>query len=181
VRQPVSFVVGAALAIAALHARSARADDSRPDAGPAILTGAAAFVAGFVAGGVVVARADGQNTQSNIGWLTIESGFALAPLAAHAVSGEWLRGLALTAPPLAMIGGTSALFAYDPGTILHGSLEEQRVMWSFFVAGLASGVFGVIDVAIPRGHSGPAAALAGLTLAPSVAPGRFGLEVAGTL
>jgi hypothetical protein len=159
---------------AALSPAVARAEEP-PDRGAAIITGAATFVLAFAAGGIIVVTANGGNLQSNVGWITIESGFALAPLASHAVLGEWTRGLAFTATPAAMLGGSVALFDYDNGTILHGSLTEQRIMWGLFTAGLFSGVVGVVDSGLARATDGR------VMVAPLMAAGGTGLAVGGTL
>jgi hypothetical protein len=158
-------------AVTTLAATPARAD---PDRGAAVLVGAATFVLAFAAGGIVVATANGSNSQSNVGWVAIESGFTLAPLASHAVMGEWTRGLAFTAAPAAMLGGTVALFDYDNGTIQHGSLTEQRIMWGMFTAGLFAGIAGVVDAGLSRGPGRVA-------LGPLVGPGATGLTLGGAL
>jgi hypothetical protein len=164
-----SVPVGAALLFAAPCALA-----QGPDTGAAVVAGAAVFVASFAVGGLLLAATTG-NAQSNAGWFTIESGFALGPLASHAVVGEWGRGRLLSAPPATMIGGTAVLFDHDSGTILHGSLTEQRIMWGFFSAGLLSGMFGVVDAALAKGRSSPVA------ITPTVGAGRVGLEIGGTL
>ncbi len=162
----------AVLAALLLSAPSSRAE--KPDPGAGVVAGAVTFVTGFTVGGLVLAAADGSNAQSRAGWLVVESGFVAAPLAAHAVEGEWTRGLAFAAPPLVAVGGTAALFQYDPGTILHGSLPEQRWMWSMFCVGLLSGVAGVVDVAFARQRGA-------VTVTPTVGSGRVGLQLGGTL
>src|SRR5205085_7534392 len=107
---------------------------------------AAVFVAGFAVGGMLIAAVNANEGQANAGWLTMESTFAIAPIVAHGVSGDWARGFAWAAAPAAAVGGTAGLFAYDKGTIFHGSLAEQRWLWSFFGAGLAVGTAGLVDV-----------------------------------
>ncbi len=169
--------LSASAAIAAAifqDAAAARADEPAPSEG--FLAGAATFVAAFTAGGAVLASADGSNAQSRTGWLLEQSGFVLAPIVSHAPGADWGRGLLFASPAAAAMVGTGALFQYDPGTILHGSLPEQRWMWGMFGVGLVSGVAGVVDVVLP-GHSGTAA----VRVVPVVARGEAGLTVAGTL
>jgi hypothetical protein len=146
-----------------------------PDHDAAVLAGAATFVLAFAAGGIVVATANGSNYQSNVGWIAIESGYALAPLAAHAVLGEWARGLVFAATPAAMLGGSVALFDYDNGTIQHGSLTEQRIMWGLFSTGLFAGIVGVVDAGLARTVGGSVA------VAPLMTAGGTGLSVGGAL
>jgi hypothetical protein len=168
----VPFTALVAGCVITFSASGARAADS--DHGAAVLAGTASFVLAFAAGSIVVATANGSDRQSNVGWITIESGFVLAPLASHAVTGEWGRGLVFAATPAAMLGGSVALFDYDNGTIQHGSLTEQRIMWGLFTAGLFSGIVGVVDAGLARTSSG-------VTMAPLMAAGATGLAVGGTL
>jgi hypothetical protein len=167
-RLVVFLVAGAALT----PARPARAGIGL---GTGLVTGAAVLLLGFTVGSTMVATAAGANGQTNTGWLLIESGFTVAPFAAHAALGQWSRGLAFAAPPTAALGGTAALFDDSPGTVLHGSLPEQRVMWGLFGLGLVSSIVGVIDVAFAAPKVGPVA------LAPAFGPGAEGLALGGEL
>jgi hypothetical protein len=167
-----SFAFAAALL---LFPSTSRAEKPAADRGAALVTGAAVFVVGFAVGGMLVATARDDRQLANAGWLTMESSFALAPLASHAMVGEWGRGLAWTAAPAAMVGGTGALFAYDPGTIAGGSLVEQRWLWSFFSLGLASGTAGLLDVLWSGRRS------ASVSITPSVGAGHFSLDIQGEL
>jgi hypothetical protein len=170
VRAPV-VALGACIALV-LAAAPARAE---PDPGVAVVVGAATMLAGFAVGATVTATASGSNAPTNSGWLIMESGFVLAPWTAHATQGQWTRGLAFSALPAATVGGTVGLFEYDPGTVLHGTLVRQRILWGLFGAGLVSSVIGVLDVTLARPGVGP------IALAPMVAPGGAGLEMGGTL
>ena len=141
----------------------------------AFAAGAFVMAAGFMAGSVLLATNTDDRAADNAGWLTMSGGFALAPIASHAVVGEWGRGLAFAAAPAAAMGGTAALFQLDSGTVVHGSLPEQRVLWSFFLVGLFSGTAGVVDAALAQGRAAP------VTVAPSVGAGHLGLSVGGSL
>jgi hypothetical protein len=167
-------VVAAAAGFASLvlAASPARAE---PDPAVGVVAGTAVLLVGFTIGGTVVASANGLNGPTNAGWLVMESGFVLAPWTAHAALGQWTRGLAFAALPAATVGGTAGLFDYSPGTVLHGTLVQQRILWGLFGAGLVSSVVGVLDVAfgIPRSGS--------IAMAPTVGPGQVGLEVGGCL
>jgi hypothetical protein len=162
-------------AVLALLARGAPARAEGPDPAPALVAGAAVLLVGFTMGATLVATAEGRNAPENTGWLVMESGMTLAPLTAHALTGAWARGLAFTALPAATEGGTLALFESDPGTIIHGSLPEQRVMWALFGVGLASSLVGVADVAWSRPRVGP------IAVAPALGRDRVGLQLEGTL
>jgi hypothetical protein len=152
---------------------SSRADE--PDPGARFLVGASTLVLGLGVGGAIVAGANGNRTPTNAGWFTMESGFALAPMAAHAAGGEWVRGVVFSAPPAAAIGATAALFQYNPGTINTGTLVEQRWLWSFFCVGLLTGVAGVVDAALAGERTGvPAIAL-------DIEKDRVGIDMRGSL
>jgi hypothetical protein len=141
---PVRPLCSLALTLAlVLTAPASRADE--PEPGRALLTGALVFVAGFTAGGLLLATSKNDDVQDNVGWLTIEAAFAAAPIAAHATAGEWARALVFAAPPAAALAGTATLFAIDPAAIEHGALDEQRVLWAIFGIGLFSSAIGVVD------------------------------------
>jgi hypothetical protein len=152
---------------------SSRAE--KPDPAASFLVGASSFVLGLGVGGAIVATANGNRTPTNAGWFAMESGFALGPVAAHAVGGEWVRGVVFGAPPAAAIGATAALFQYNPGTINSGTLVEQRWLWSFFCVGLLTGLAGVVDAALAGERTGmPAIAL-------DIDKGRVGVDMRGSL
>jgi hypothetical protein len=164
------FVAGLVLVVNAAPARA-----EGPDPAPALVAGAAVLLVGFTIGATLVATAEGRDAPENAGWMVMESGMTLAPLTAHLLSGAWARGLAFTALPAATQGGTLALLESDPGTIIHGSLPEQRVLWGLFGASLVSSLVGVADVAWVRPHIGPVA------VAPALGRDRVGLQLGGNL
>jgi hypothetical protein len=166
-----AFLVAASMIF--LAPRAARAQT--PDPAAAFFTGALVFVGGFTAGGLLLATSNANSTQDNAGWLAMDAGFIVAPLASHALVGEGLRGLIFAAPPAAMTAGTAVLMDVDSGVIAHGSLPEQRVLWSLFGAGLFSGAVGVVDATFARDRS------ISLIVAPGVGAGRLGLELWGIL
>jgi hypothetical protein len=141
----------------------------------AFLAGASVFLAGFAAGGVLTTTGNANDAQNNAGWLTMEAGFALAPIASHAVTGEWTRALAFAAPPAASLAGTATLFAMHPATIVHGELAEQRVMWSLFGLGVLSSILGVVDATFADRRA------RAITVAPVLGSGQVGFGVGGTL
>jgi hypothetical protein len=148
---------------------------AEPDPGVGLVAGTAVLLLGFTVGSTIVATADGSNTATNAGWLVMESGFALAPWTAHAAVGQWARGLAFAALPAATTGGTIGLFDYAPGTVLHGTLVQQRILWGLFGGGLVSSVVGMLDVTLASRRAGSVA------LAPMVGAGEVGLQVGGGL
>ena len=171
-RAPRVVVGSAILAAMTFSARPSAAD---PDPGVGMVAGAAVLLLGFTVGGAVIATAEGADGPTNTGWTLIESGFVLAPLTAHAVVGQWARGLAFAAPPAAFEGGNIGLMAGTPGVILHGTLAQQRIFWGLFGLGFASSVVGVIDVTFAAPRLGPVA------IAPALGPGAVGIQVGGNL
>jgi len=164
-------LVFAAVASAFFVTTPARADDSDP--GVAIAVGAAAVFAGFIAGGTLIAVSPGNIGRNEAGWFAIESGFSAAPLASHALVGEWARGAVFAAVPTATTLGTIPVFLVNDNGVEHGTLPQQRVMWGLFCTGLAAAMVGVIDTAFAPGRA--------LHVAPLLGGGNTGLLVGGSL
>jgi hypothetical protein len=163
------------LALATLLAAApARAEP--PDTGLAIFTGSATALAGFAAGGLLLGTSGDRTGPNNAGWLTIQAGFALAPLAAHGVVGEWGRGALFAAAPAAMGAGSVGLMGYAPNVVAHGTLEQQRVLWGFFGVGFFSSAVGVVDAVFADRR-----ALGGVHVVPAAIAGGAGLSVEGSL
>jgi hypothetical protein len=180
---------GLALALLALAAPS-RADppSAKPepvtDGALALFAGSATLVAGFGAGGILIGTSGDRNAPNNAGWLAIQGGFALAPLVAHAVVGEWGRGALFSAVPAAMFGGSAGMIAYAPDIVSGGTLEQQRILWGFFGVAFLSSVFGVVDATLAGGRAKTGAGathLRGLRLAPVATAGGAGLALGGLL
>jgi hypothetical protein len=169
---PVLLVVPMAALLASARAEAEPAPSDR-DAVLAGIVGAATAFAGFAVGGTLIG-VTGDNAPANMaGWLTMESGFALAPLTAHAVVGEWGRGFAFSALPTAATLGSVPVFLYNEGAVIHGSLPQQRWMYGFMVGAILSSGVGVIDATLaPRRH---------LYVTPTVGAGSAGVVVGGAL
>jgi hypothetical protein len=136
------------------------------------IVGAATAFTGFAIGGTLMG-VTGDNSAANMaGWLTMESGFALAPFTAHAVVGQWWRGVAFSALPTATTLGTVPVFLYNEGAVVHGSLPQQRWMYGLMVGGILSSGVGVVDAVLAPGRA--------LYVAPSLG-GAYGVVVGGIL
>ena len=146
-----------------------------PDPALAWLVGAAVVVGGFLVGGTILGGANGDEAVVRTGWMTIEGGLALAPLASHAVVGEWTRGLAFAAVPAAAVAGSAVLFGVVPGAIDHGEAPARVSVWSCMTAGLLTGIAGVVDAAFADRRS------TAITVVPMAGSGELGLVVGGTL
>ncbi len=152
---------------------------AEPDAARSIGVGAAVEVATFVSGVALLGASD--NATGKAGWLAIGGGLTLAPLLAHAVSGEWKRGFLFSAIPAACWLGTSA-FIGQTNRIDSVPLREQRVYWAFFSVGLAASVVGVIDAAFveTRNEKGRDGAIASAPkVIPSVSANFGGVSIVG--
>jgi len=162
----------AILAAGLLSPASARAEE--PDAGLALIVGAATNVAGFIVGGAVLATSH-SSAANNAGWLTLETGFVLSPFAAHAVEGEWGRGVLFAAVPAACVAGTASLMGVVPNTFDQGPLPEQRLLWGLFVAGQVASAVGVVDAALAPMRKRK------VFITPTVGVGHVGLSIGGIL
>jgi hypothetical protein len=166
-----SVAIPAAVVAALFVTFPARADG--PDPALAIVTGAATIFVGFAVGGTLIATNSGRDASTEAGWLAIESGFAVAPLASHAVVGEWARGAAFSAIPTATTLATVPVFLVDSGGVERGTLPQQRVMWGLFCAGLAASMAGVVDAAFAPGRA--------VRVAPVLGAGNAGFVIESAL
>ncbi len=164
---------GVLVALALLSPSDAHA--AAPDPALALFSAASIQLLGFVVGGALLATSQSDSGRNNAGWLTIEGGFTLAPLAAHGVANEWGRGALFAAVPAAALGTTAGLFASDPGAVERGGLPEQRWMWGLFGVGLMASVAGVVDAMLASGR------VPAVRIEPAVAMGQLGLRIGGTL
>jgi hypothetical protein len=145
----------------------------QPDGAVAFLVGAATVLAGFAAGGTLVAASGEDAAKNEAGWLIIESGFALAPLTSHAVVGEWWRGAAFASIPTATTLGSVPIFLARQDAIENGVIAQQEGLWWLFAGGLAGAVVGVVDATFAPGRA--------LHLAPALGPHDAGLILGGAL
>jgi hypothetical protein len=160
----------------ALLLAPAPAHAETPDTALAFFTGAATTVAGFAVGGLLLGTSNDRNQTNNAGWLTMQGGFALAPLFAHAAVGEWGRGALFAAAPAAMWAGSAGLMEYAPNVVGHGTLEQQRVLWGFFGVAFFSSAVGVVDATFAGSRAAER-----VRVAPVATRGGAGLSVAGVL
>lgn len=164
------FASSALLLLLIAFSSPARAED-RPSGTAAFVTGAATLLAGFAVGGTLVA-ASGKDAASNeAGWLTIETGFILAPLTSHAAVGEWGRGFAFATMPTATTLGSIPVFLASKDAVENGVILQQEAMWWCFMGGLLTSIAGVIDATFAPGRA--------LRVAPVVGPHSARLMVGG--
>lgn len=157
---------------------SARADE--PDTAVALAVAAALDTAGFIIGGAVIGTSPANgagDAQRSFGWLGIQLGYTLSPLLAHGVVDEWGRGALFAAVPAAALGGTAAFYRTRTDGVEFSTLEDQRVIWSFFTAGVLASAAGAIDVLFAGGRRHSTT----LALRPLLGPSQAGVDVEGTL
>jgi hypothetical protein len=165
------LATSATLAALFLASSPAHATESRPDGAAAFVVGAATMFAGFAIGATLVG-VSGQDAATNeAGWFVIEGGFALAPLTAHAVVGEWGRGAAFAAVPTASMLGTVPIFLARQDALENGVIPQQEGLWWLFAAGLISGIVGVVDATFAPGRA--------LRIAPVAGPHEARLVIGG--
>ena len=179
-----------------LHASKASAappDSTEPphDADPpvalALITGAATAILPAALGAIhtagVTSDADGPR---NVGFAVAGAGFALAPIAAHVVLGEWTRAAAFGAVPVAAEIGGCALLAARPDALFHGTVLSRTTFAVLFSADIFGSALGMVDVVMAgeRARARRKRAVAwphGLTIAPRVGAGHAGLVLGGAL
>jgi|HubBroStandDraft_4_1064222.scaffolds.fasta_scaffold207233_3 hypothetical protein len=170
-----SLVLGSALLALPRFARA-----TEPDTDLAFFTAAALDTAGFIAGSALMAtsRTGGSgDAQRSFGWLTIQAGFTLSPIAAHAVVGEWDRGALFAAVPAGALAGTAAFYRSRTDGVEFSTQDSQWLVWGLFTAGLAVSTAAAIDVLFAgRRRHEPT-----LALRPAIGPGQAGLRIEGEL
>jgi hypothetical protein len=152
---------------------------TEPDTGLALFSATAVDVAGFIVGGTLMATSapggsgDGQRS---FGWLAIETGFTLSPLAGHGVLGEWDRGAAFAALPAGSVAATAAYYRSKTNGVEYWKLGQNWMLWGFFTTGLVVSTAGAIDVIFAANRWRE-----GVALVPMLGPGQAGLRIEGTL
>ena len=170
-----SLFLGSALLVVPRFARA-----TEPDTDLAFLTAAALDTAGFVTGGALMAtsRTGGSgDAQRSFGWLTIQAGFTLSPVAAHGVVGEWDRGALFAAVPAGTLAGTAAFYRTRTDGVEFSTKESQWMVWGLFTTGLAVSTAAAIDVlfADKRRHEPT------IALRPTIGHCQAGLRIEGSL
>jgi hypothetical protein len=173
--RPFPIVLVSALLVVPGQARA-----EEPDTALALFTGAAVDTVGFIVGSTLLGTAPpGGNGDAprSFGWLTMEAGFTLAPVASHAVVGEWGRGALFAAAPATTLAGTAAFYRWKTDGIAYGTWEQQWLLWGSFTAGLAVSTVGVVDVLF----AGKRQREHGLAVRPTIGYGQAGLRIEGSL
>ena len=151
----------------------------RPEARPPVAWSFAAGVAtGLVSLAVGGALLGSDSRDDRIaGSYVVMSGLTLAPAVSHLVSREWGRAGIFGGLPALGLVSMGALLAVHPAVLDEGNKDDTRVAYVVLLAwGVVSSAGGLVD-SLWAGER--ARARNNLTLAPLVAPGRYGLSLGG--
>lgn len=123
----------------------ARADDEPPDpAGLAFAVGGGLGVASFAVGTTMMSTST-ERSFRNTGVFVASTGLVLAPLAAHAVTGEWGRGALFALPPLVAEGTLVVVFATTPDALNHAPASIRIPYASAVGIAVVTSAIGVVD------------------------------------
>ena len=118
------------------------------------------------------------------GYVVAGAGFALAPIVAHAVLGEWKRAAAFGAAPVAVELGVIALVSALPDAVFHRTQGSRTVFALLFSVDVFGAALGLVDVMLAGDRARAARAApswGGLTLVPSVGRDHAGIVLGGML
>ena len=141
----------------------------------ALAIGIALDAVSFAVGAATLGNDQLGTDQARAGWITCSAGFAVAPFVSHAIMGEWLRGAAFSAVPLASVIGNAFVLGANPNVDQMPLNPDQRLVYAFTTAGLLGSFIGLLDVALYK-PSKPAR----VHVAPTVSLGGAGVVLGGS-
>ncbi len=161
-------------------APSARAEGpSSPGSDQALLAlavGASTAIGPIAIGGAHAGRSNVPHSERDQGWIAAAAGFALAPLTAHLVTGEYGRGALFAAVPAATTLGLSALVVADRDAIYSGTEATRVCFVALFLTGATASAIGVIDAAFAPDRRAKERAASAPSLSLDVGPGSVALR-----
>lgn len=137
------------------------------------MIGIAIDAVSFAVGAATLGNDSMASDQARAGWITCSAGFAVAPFVSHAIVGEWLRGVAFTAVPLAGVIGNAVVLGANPNLDQMALNPDQRLVYAFTTAGLLGSFIGLLDVALFK--SKPP-----IRVAPSISRSGAGVVLGGS-
>jgi hypothetical protein len=93
--------------------------------------------------------------------------------------GEWLRGAAFSAVPLAGVIGNAFVLGANSNVDQMPLNPDQRLVYAFTTAGLLGSFIGLLDVALYKPFK-PAARVRWAHVVPSISPTGGGVVVGGS-
>src|SRR6185295_509359 len=109
----------------------------------------------------------------------VRAGLALAPIASHAIAGEFDRAAMFGAAPIAGVIGAALMIERAPVLLGHGQLEERRVLALCYGITLLSSAIGLFDT-LNAGERQRERERS-LAIAPWVSRDHFGVALGGWL
>lgn len=175
-----SLAALAASPVAASPGEGASAAD--PPVGVALAAGAATALIPLAIGASHTASSTTFPTR-NAGMIAAGAGFALAPIVAHVVLGEWKRAAAFGALPLAGEIGIITLTTINPEAIFGATKGTRTAFAIMFSAGAFGAALGLIDVVFARERARERLPqpLRNAAIAPMIGPSTAGLVLGGAL
>ena len=114
----------------------------------ALAIGIAIDAVSFAVGAATLGNDELAGDRARAGWLTCSAGFAVAPFVAHAIMGQWLRGAAFSAVPLASVVGNAFVLGANSNVDQMPLNPDQRLVYAFTTAGLLGSFIGLLDVVL---------------------------------
>lgn len=182
-RAPVGARWGALAGVAwALVSAPARADvqgGARTDESPVIsafVTGAVLAGASLGIGGAMAVAADSDYAKA-AGIYGAQAGLIAAPFAAHALLGEYKRGIFFAVPSMAATLGMTAILQTRPHTVAGGPAAYQYAFSALMTVSVFSAMLGVSDVLSFHDRRGNGS----VAVLPYVNHEQFGIRIGGKL
>jgi hypothetical protein len=172
-------LAGVALALVSAEARAdvqggARSD--QPSVISAFLTGAVLAGASLGIGGAIAVGAESDQAKA-VGIYGAQAGLVVAPFAAHAMLGEYRRGIFFAVPSLAATLGMTAILQMRPHTVAGGPAAYQYAFSTLMTVSVFSAMLGVSDVLSFRDRSGNGS----VAILPDVNHEQIGVRIGGKL
>jgi hypothetical protein len=141
----------------------------------ALAIGIAIDAVSFAIGAATLGSDSLASDRARVGWITCSAGFMVAPFVSHAIVGQWLRGAAFSAVPLAGVIGNAFVLGQNPNIDQMELNPDQRLVYAFTTAGLLGSFIGLLDVALYKPSKPPP-----VRIAPTVSHGGAGLVLGGS-
>jgi len=176
------FLAFAASPRRALAAPPEGAPAADPPVGIALAAGAATALIPLALGASFAAGTKDYG-QRNVGYAVAGAGLAISPILAHLVIGEYARGAAFGAVPVACEIGAIALVSVMPNAVFSGSMGSRTTFALLFSFDAFGATLGLVDVALARTRARERLPkrLRGLTVVPLRGRDFAGIAVGGSL
>lgn len=153
-----------------------------PPVGIALAAGAATALIPLALGASFAAGTKDYG-QRNVGYAVAGAGLAISPIMAHVIVGEYARGAAFGAVPVACEIGIVSLVSVMPNAVFSGSTGSRTTFAILFSLDAFGATLGLVDIALAatRARERLPKPLRGLTVLPVMGRDRAGIAVGGVL